>query len=486
MGSAAWAATPAVPPELRTTSSWAAPNANLAGTRAATGERPRARDVDQIRRIWRFPIPEEPTFSGVMSATPLVLDGRVYLQSLSSNVYALDAATGTLAWSHRFGKESGGPNGLAAGYGRLYGATDTGIFALDRRTGRLLWSRRIAAAGSLVDIAPAVARGIVFAGTTAQAPGSAGSLVALDVASGRIRWRVDTVPGGFAHPRIASGGGVWWTPTIDRRGGLWAGTANPLPWGGSRALPNGGAYRGAARHTDSLLALGATDGRLRWFDQVTSHDVRDYDFALPPMLARLDGRDLVIGSGKGGRVIAWNRATRQRVWSAAVGVHRNDTGPLPRRQVSVCPGLLGGVLTPMALAGGRVFVPVVDLCMRGSSVGYEQFTSIDYERRGRGELVALDAATGARRWTRRFPSPVFGCATAAGDVVFTTTYAGRVYALSQQTGRTLWSVGEPAGSNACPAVAGNLLVVPAGAQPSSIATPTPVVDGYSLGPAPNP
>jgi outer membrane protein assembly factor BamB len=128
-----------------------------------------------------------------------------------------------------------------------------------------------------------------------------------------------------------------------------------------------------------------------------------------------------------------------------------------------------------------VFVPVVDLCMQGSSIGYERFTSIDYEHRGRGELVALDAATGRRRWTRHLPSPDIGCATAAGSVVFTTTYAGRVYALSQRTGRTLWSAQEPAGSNACPAVAGNLLVVPAGAEPSSISTPTAVVDGYALG-----
>jgi outer membrane protein assembly factor BamB len=309
-------------------------------------------------------------------------------------------------------------------------------------------------------------------------------LLALDAHSGRIRWRFDTVPGGFAQPGVASGGGVWWTPTADRSGGLWAGTANPLPWGGSRALPNGGAYAGPARYTDSLLALRLRAGTLRWFDQVTPHDVRDYDFALPPILGRVAGRDLVIGSGKGGHVIAWDRATRERRWSTAVGVHHNDTGPLPRTPVSVCPGLLGGVLTPMALARGTVFVPVVDLCMQGSSVGYEPFGAVDYGRRGRGELVALDAATGERRWTRRFASPVFGCATAASDVVFTTTYAGRVYGLSQRTGRTRWSVTEPAGSNACPAVAGTLLVVPAGAEPSSIATPTPVVDGYSLVPAP--
>jgi outer membrane protein assembly factor BamB len=477
----AHAASPNVPPELRADDAWATPNGNLAGTRASSSDAPRTAEVGRIHRIWRFAVPEQPTFSGVLSATPLVLGGRVYLQSLRSNVYALDAANGKLVWSRRFDEGSGGPNGLAAGYGRLYGATNTNVFALDRRTGRVLWSRRVTGEREQVDIAPAVARGLVFAGTSAQVPGGTGAVLALDALTGRPRWRFVTVPGGFSDPQAASGGGVWWSPTIDRDGGLWIGTANPLPWGGTRSLPNGGAYRGAARYTDSLLELGAEDGRLRWFDQVTPHDVRDYDFALPPMLARIGGRDLVIGGGKGGRVIAWDRASRRRVWSSAVGLHRNDRGPLPRTRVSVCPGLLGGVLTPMALAHGRVFVPVVDLCMQGSSIGYERFASVDYEHRGRGELVALDAATGRRRWTRHLPSPDFGCATAAGSVVFTTTYAGRVYALSQRTGRTLWSAQEPAGSNACPAAAGNLLVVPAGAEPSSISTPTAVVDGYALG-----
>jgi outer membrane protein assembly factor BamB len=119
--------------------------------------------------------------------------------------------------------------------------------------------------------------------------------------------------------------------------------------------------------------------------------------------------------------------------------------------------------------------------MQGSAVGYEPFGAVDYARRGRGELTALAAASGRVLWTRRLPSPVFSCATAAGDVVFTTTYGGRAYAFSQRTGKTLWSVQEPAGSNACPAVAGNLLVVPAGAEPTTFATPTDVVDGYAVG-----
>jgi len=82
--------------------------------------------------------------------------------------------------------------------------------------------------------------------------------------------------------------------------------------------------------------------------------------------------------------------------------------------------------------------------------------------RGKGELVALDAATGRRLWTRRFPSANFGCATVANDVVFSSTYDGHVYALSASDGRLLWRTTMRAGTNSCPAVAGDLLLVGAG------------------------
>ena len=94
---------------------------------------------------------------------------------------------------------------------------------------------------------------------------------------------------------------------------------------------------------------------------MTRHDVRDYDFEATPILVTLGRSDVVFGAGKSGRVIAWDRSTQRRSWTVTVGVHRNDVGPLPRHRVTVCPGLLGGVETPMAYAHGRLFVSVVDL-----------------------------------------------------------------------------------------------------------------------------
>jgi outer membrane protein assembly factor BamB len=454
---------------------WPSPNHDLAGTRATTATVIDAHSVARLQLAWRFRFPEQPTFSGVAASTPLVVGRRIYVQTLNSDVYALDALTGHVVWRRPFHRASGGPNGLAAASGRVFGSTNTATFALDAASGRIVWERRLTTARQPIDIAPLAADGLVFTSTVGMHPGGRGRLFALSARTGDIVWSFDTIERPWANPKVATGGGAWWTPTADASGRLYVGISNPLPWGGTPGEPNGGAYAGPARYTDSLLVLARKTGKLEWFDQVTPHDVRDYDFALPPILT--DG--LVIGGGKAGRVVAWNPATHRRVWSATVGRREHANGPLPRRLVTVCPGLFGGVLTPMASAGGRVFVPVVDLCMRGSATGFPGFYSTDYGR-GRGELVALDVKTGARLWVHRMASPNFGCATVANDVVVTASYLGRVEALAVADGRVLWTVQEPAGINACPAVAGRFLYVEAGAEPQEIRTPTPQITAYRV------
>jgi outer membrane protein assembly factor BamB len=270
---------------------------------------------------------------------------------------------------------------------------------------------------------------------------------------------------------------------VDAGGRLYVGTGNPYPWGGSPRRPNGGAYPGPVRDTDSLLVLDLATGRRVWVDQVTPHDVRDYDFEASPILADVvsGGRLLaiVVGAGKAGRVIAWNRATGRRLWASPVGRHAHDLGPLPRRAVRVCPGLYGGVETPLALAGGRVFVPVVQLCMREDAEGRTTFDQVD-PLGGSGLLVALDAASGRRLWQRSFRAPLFACATAVDDLVFTSTYRGTVEALRAGDGRPVWMARQPAGVNACPAVVGDTLLVGAGAEPYGLRHPRPSLTAYGL------
>jgi outer membrane protein assembly factor BamB len=445
--------------------SWPLPNSDLAGTRAASASAIDAANVARLRPAWRFALNGYQTPSGVFASTPIVSDGRVYLQDLDSDVFAVDARTGSLVWKTHARQVSGGPNGLAAADGRIYGNTSRTTFALAVATGKVLWRSKLAFADDqAIDIAPQAANGLVYTSTVGLVPGGKGVLYALDAATGEIRWKFDTVLGEWAVPSQAAGGGAWWPISVGGDGTVYAGTANPVPWGGTPKLPNGGAYRGRDLYTDSLLALDGATGKLRWTYQATPHDVRDYDLSASPILAG----NSVYGAGKAGVVYAWNAADGRVLWKRDVGMHRNDVGPLPMRRVSVCPGLYGGVETPMAYARGRLFVPVVDLCMQGSATGYEPLQNVDIARRGRGELTAVAASTGKPLWTTRFPVPDFGCATVANDVVFTSTLDGHLYGLATSNGRILWQARMRAAVNACPVVDGDQLIVGAGADFSTL------------------
>lgn len=437
------------------TASWSEPNGNAQSTRASSALT--AAQATRLRKRWSFRIPIAATDSGAVTATPVVANGVVYLQDLKSNVYAVDLHTGQPRWTHRFDATNPGPNGIAVTNGVVFGATDTTAFALSTRTGKVLWAHRILSpVESFVDSAPLVAGGRVYLATAGYFPGTRGKLYALDAKTGRTLWRVDTVEGPWRHPAVAGGGGAWYPPSISGSTVYW-GTGNPIPWGGTHAYPNGAAFPGPVLYTDTLLAIDAKTGRILWHDQVTPHDIRDYDFQLPPLVVG----HTIVGAGKAGKVIAWDSRTHRRVWETPVGVHRNDTGPLPEHKVDVCPGLYGGVETPMAAAGGRVYVPVVNLCMRGSATGYQALASVN-PLSGTGELVALSAKNGRELWKRRLTTPDFGCATAGDGVVFTATLDGSILGLDARTGATLWSARTSAGINACPALADGMLFVAAG------------------------
>ena len=71
----------------------------------------------------------------------------------------------------------------------------------------------------------------------------------------------------------------------------------------------------------------------------------------------------------------------------------------------------------------------------------------------------MNAATGKVLWQHKLPSMDFGAATVANDVVFTSTYAGTIYAFDTKTGKTLWTAKAPAGINSFPAIDGDTLLV---------------------------
>jgi glucose dehydrogenase len=119
-------------------------------------------------------------------------------------------------------------------------------------------------------------------------------------------------------------------------------------------------------YTNSLLALDHATGQLRWFQEVKPHDLWDLDFQAPPIFttANVGGsaREVVIGSGKLGKVVAFDAATGEILWTTPVGLHQNDdvTGISPGQTPTVSPGALGGVETPIAYADGVVYAPYLE------------------------------------------------------------------------------------------------------------------------------
>ncbi|HKU38502.1 MAG TPA: PQQ-binding-like beta-propeller repeat protein [Polyangiales bacterium] len=463
-----------VPPEVHAyRDDWPLPNRDYDNTRASTKASIDSTNVGRLTVAWRATFAAAPGPFGSVTSNALILGDDIYVQDMSSHVYCLDRTTGKQRWMFRHGDPTVGPNGVAVGWGRLYANSgDTGVIALEAATGRELWRFRPALIQSEgVDIQPTLYDGNVYVSTVAAnlksgyLGRSRGVLFALDAVSGQERWRFHTVPDDFwGDPRNNSGGGAWYPPLIDpERDRTYWGTANPGPWPGLPTAPNGSSRPGDNLYTSSLVALAADSGELAWYHQERAHDLFDWDFQNSPVRVRADKTrelpELIIGSGKTGTVVALAADSGELVWRAKVGRHENDElDALPENKaVVVYPGTLGGVLTPLAYAGGRLFVPIVDM-----PTEYTAFGALPELDNARGALSALDVRTGELIWNVELPAPSYGAATVVNDLVLTSDASGRVYAFAVDDGRELWHFDAPAGINAPLAVADDTLLIPVG------------------------
>jgi alcohol dehydrogenase (cytochrome c) len=479
------------PPEwAANTSGWPSPNDGLGNARSSTQSKIDAADVSRLKERWTFRLPYSGAY-GAFTSNPIVAGGVVYLEDPDSDVFALSLATGKLLWSHAYHSvtPSGGPNGVALGYGLLYGETADSVFALSPRTGKQVWIRKLSVhADEGIDMAPQLYDGrllvstIPGSSTSFYTGGAYGVVYALDARTGKKLWSFSTVKGGsklWGDPKANSGGGLWYPPAVDSHGHVFIGVGNPGPYPLTPNDPNARSRPGPDLYTDSLVALDGTTGKLLWYRQITPHDLRDHDFQDSPVLVtvRIHGRptEAVIGAGKSGFVVAFRAADGKRLWTLSIGKHnRYQSGPLPAKPVVYCPGSLGGVLTPMAEARGVLYVPWIDLCFKGSATG------LAAGGKASGGLAAVAAATGAVLWKHRFPTLDSGAATIARNVVFTSTYDGRIYAFSTKTGAVLWRMKAPAGVNSFPAVTSKMLIVGAGARTSARQAPHGRIVAYSL------
>jgi len=433
-----------------------------------------ASNVDALEVSWEFPV-EASTGYGGMTATPIVIGETIYLQDMLSNVFALDRASGALRWQQTIDVPCIGPNGVAIAYGRLFAeAGDTAeVFSVDAATGKELWRVQLSNnPGEGIDMAPAVFDSTVYVSTVAgnshsfNDGGTKGILYALNAASGTTLWQFDTTTNNlWGNPRVNSGGGLWYPPSFDDSVGMFFGVANAAPWPGTQPYPNASSRTPPNDYASCMVALDRNTGAVRWHYNAAPHDLFDHDFQNAPVLVdtEIDGvpRQLAIGSGKTGTVVAVDRASGEVLWATNVGTHRNDAvTSLTDEPLEVYPGAWGGVLTPLAYADGRLFVPVVNQPTVYTASAFDSRSMFDFSKAA-GELVALEARTGETLWRQTFDSPAVGAATVVNDVVVTAGLDGGIRCFSTTTGAPLRQFGVGAGVNAPPAIAGDLLIAPA-------------------------
>jgi outer membrane protein assembly factor BamB len=475
------------------TAEWPMANKDYSNTRATFDSEISSANVDQLEIAWSHPITGIGPYGGAAGNT-LIANNIVYFQDLASNIQALDLDSGELIWEHEVNQAVVGPNGPAIGYGKLFAQIGLNeLRAIDLETGAEIWT--VLMQGPSGAHQPYVYGGYVLTGIQAgavdvDAPGhlsaargysggTTGFAYVLDQETGELVWSFQTVEEGFwGNPEVNSGGGIWYPPAIDPETGLtfWS-TGNPAPFPGTIDFPNASSRPGDNLYTNTMLALDLHTGELVWYNQVLPHDLFDLDFQISPILvtADMDGqaREIVIGSGKLGRVFGFDRDTGEILWDTSVGIHQNDElDEVPMgEEVLVYPGVWGGVETPMSYAEGVVYVPVVNLPTPYTATGHDAADGVEAVTNasgrtqlpeGTGEFVAIDVSTGEIVWTVEVPVPPFGGATVVNDLVFFTTFDGMIYALDREDGSEVWSMLAPNGIIAWPAVAGDTIVFAAG------------------------
>jgi glucose dehydrogenase len=465
------------PPEvIRYARDWPLPHKDYGSTRTTFDSAIGLSNVASLEIAWTLPIKARGNF-GAMATNPLILGDRIYLQDLECGVHCIDLASGRPVWQRPVGVSNLGPNGVAVGWDKVFAIkAPYEVAAYDMRTGADLWTRRISERETEgLDIQVLAYDGLIFVSTVPgtghtdfYSGGVAGVLHALDQDTGKVIWKFDTAdsPDIWGNPGINSGGGAWYPPSIDTETGIiyWS-TGNPAPWPGTPEFPNASSRPGQNLYCDCVLAMDHRSGRLLWYNQVLPHDLFDLDMQNSVVLseADIDGKRLqiVIAAGKMGYVYALDRQTGKTIWSTPVGRHHNDDLlELPEGITRVMPSVLGGVLTPIGCAEGQVFIPVNNLEAAFTPSGMVP-ESLDVMK-GTGEFAALEISSGKILWQHDLDSLCLGAATIVNDLVFTSTFNGKVYAYNRRTGEHAWTTQAPGGINGWPAVNGNTVVIPVG------------------------
>lgn len=469
---------------------WLTYSGNLLGQRYSALTQITAANVKNLELQWVYQVRSLEKFE----ATPLVVDGVMYTVQAPNDVIALDAATGRVYWIYQYIPSNDARpccgrinRGLAILGDTLYmGTIDAHLIAIDAKSGKPLWNTVVGnpKAGYALTHAPLIVKDKVIVGVAGGEYGIRGYIAAYDARTGKEAWKFYTVPGPgepgnntWAGDTWKTGGGsVWVTGSYDA-------DTNQTYWGIGNPGPdwNGDLRKGDNLYTDSVVALDADTGKLKWHFQFSPHDEFDYDSVQVPVLANVEWqgrpRKIMYWANRNGFYYALDRTTGQFLRGApfakvtwATGL--DDSGRPVRapgsysteKGVEIYPGNQGATnwYSPsFSPRTGWFYIPTWDNYSsifaklpveyvegRNFTAGAPQsiITGVRpgqivtrKEEEGYGAIRAIDPRTGEKKWDFKMTDVTdSGVLTTGSDLVFAGGREGYFFALDARTGGLLW------------------------------------------------
>ncbi|WP_269621303.1 PQQ-dependent dehydrogenase, methanol/ethanol family [Zhongshania sp. BJYM1] len=362
-------------------------------------------NIDQLGLAWAFDF----GVSRGIEATPLVVDGVIYVTATWNKVFALDARSGELLWQFdpQVDRSKAADlccdavnRGVAYSNGKIItGTIDGRLLAVDAKTGKKLWDVITVDQSKPYTItgAPRIVNGKAIVGNGGAEYGVRGYVTAYDISNGEMLWRFYTVPGnpeeGFESPQMAKaaktwngewwkygGGGTAWDsmaydPELDL---LYVGVGNGSPWNQNIRSPGGGDNL----YLSSIVALRPDTGEYVWHYQTTPGETWDYTATQHMILADLEingkNRKVIMQAPKNGFFYVIDRATGELLsaknyvpvnWASHIDMETGRPVEVPgarwggKAPYLQLPGPMGGHnWHPMSFnpGTGLVYIPVLE------------------------------------------------------------------------------------------------------------------------------
>ncbi|MBV8844262.1 MAG: PQQ-dependent dehydrogenase, methanol/ethanol family [Bryobacterales bacterium] len=473
-------------------------------------------NIGKLGLAWSAPL-TTPGGRGGTEGTPLMWNNTIYQTMDNSIVYALDARTGEQKWMYDAKIDPITPShmccgthnrGLAISDGKLIlAANDARLIALDAISGKELWQSKVADINQYysITIAPRIAGDNVIIGVGGGEYFIRGFFAAYSLKDGKLAWKFHTVPPPPGQPfedkaqedaaktwtgewaKYGGGGAVWDGLVYDPELNLViAGVGNPEPWPVEmRGMTKENWAKFANLYTNSIVAVDAKTGKLKWYYQTVPNDAWDLDAVGGFIMAdiQIDGkaRKVVMQAPKSGVFYIIDRTNGQFIsaepfvpinWATSFDKKNNGRPVInpdafydQNKAVMIYPGGGGahnwapmsynpnaGLVYLPYTAGSYNFVAAPEPNPKagggahglGFGGGKERQTPMPIwgpDNVGRGGLQARDPKTNQIKWvkTGRGGNIGGGTLTTASNLVFQTA-GTTLYAYKADTGDELLAV----------------------------------------------